>query len=121
MKNLRIVFSVIKKHCKEAGATDENCFRELEKLPLGRQLFLSLYLYIEVLQGLQLIKFCNYTKGITLTEKGKVADIHSIDRLQSSVLLFLYFLRRIFLFILFWPMFLVMPAAKHSDEKNSAG
>jgi hypothetical protein len=121
MNNLGVVFRSIKEHCKEAGTSNEKCFSTLEKLEINRQLFLSLYLYIEVLQSLGLIKFNNYTRAITLTEKGKHTEIPSIYGWYTSLLIILYFLRRAFLFILFWPVFFIQKPMASGEEKESAG
>jgi len=122
MNHLITVFWAIKKHCIKAGVSNEKCFSELEKLVAGRQVFLSLYLYIEVLQSLGLITFCNDTKKITLTEKGETADNNSLAGLRAAILLSLFFLRRAFLFVLFWPMYLfAQKPYTAEEEKNSAG
>jgi hypothetical protein len=121
MDNLMVVFGAIKEHCKEAEVSNQDCFRELEKLSTGRQIFLSLYLYIEVLQRLRLIRFCNQTRGITLTEKGRAAEAGSLNGPRTSILLFMYFVRRVFLFILFWPIFLTLQNTNDTHRKNSAG
>ena len=129
MYTLRVVFRDICEHCREADVSNETCFIELERSIKDRQVFFPLYLYLEVLQSLGLIRFSNYTKEIILTEKGKGTPTNSVATLYASCLLFLYFLRRIFLFILFglmfllfWPVFiLVQIPYSVGRKKNSAG
>lgn len=99
-----------------AGVPDESCFTTLERLVTGKQVFLSLYLYIEVLQSLGLVIFNNNTKGITLTEKGMVTAVNDLLSYRILVLLFLCFLRRVFLFILFWPMFIFIQKTYNPEE-----
>ena len=122
MNNFSSVFRVIKAHCEQAGAANEDCFTALKESVTGRQFFLSLYLYLEVLQSLGLIIFHSDTNRIMLTEKGKNADDHLVFGLHAFALLFLYFTRDVFLLLLFWPMLLmVQKPYGREEEKNSAG
>jgi len=121
MNDLKFVFEAIKEYCKEAVVPDEKCFSELEKLVTGWQLFLPLYVYLEVLQSIGLIIFYRHNNVIQLTGKGKATGFHSLPGLRACALLFLYSLRWVFLFILFWPVFLTVPKPNNSAEKNSAG
>lgn len=121
MNNFISVFRAIKENCKEAGVSSEICFAELEKLVKDNKVFLSLYLHLEVLQSLGLIRLYLYKKEIILTEKGKYTDYYSVSGWRVSLLLFLHFLRQVLFFVLFWPMLLVMQKPNTEHEKNSAG
>jgi len=74
MNNFETVFKIVKKHCKEVGAQNLSCFDEIETTVNANKIFLSARLYLEIFQDLELIKYCPYTKGITLTEKGHKTD-----------------------------------------------
>ena len=112
MDHLMIVFRAIKEQSKEAGVTGRNVI-EIEKSAINTQLFIPLYLQLEALQGVGLIKFCPRTKEIILTEKGRCTDAYSLFSLRFATLLFLFFIRRVVLFALFWLMLLMV-------EKQSA-
>jgi len=57
---------------------------------------------------LGLINFCPRTKEIILTENGTCTNAYSLFSLRFAALLFLFFIRRVILFILFWPMLLMV-------------
>ena len=120
MNNLRVVFSYIKK-CEQAGTAEKDCYEGLRKLEAGRHGFISLYLYLEVLQKLGLTLFRPYGGEIALTEKGKQADGRIIFGAHAFILLSLFVIRQIFVFILFWPILLVGTRSQGEEKKNSAG
>jgi len=122
MKNLRIIFGIIQKHCFETGITNEECFAELEKLPASNSTFFPLYSYLRVLQDLGLIKLSRLNKVISLTEKGKTTDERSVPGLRAFAVLFLHLVRRMFilafLWMLFWPALLVIPKQYNAQRNN---
>ncbi len=122
MNNFIVVFSAIKENCNEAGITNEKCFSTLRNLVIGRQLFLPLYLYLEVLQDLGLIEFGMPGKGIMLTEKGKHTDSHYISGFRILISSAFYLTRYLLLLILFWPLLLLFPKQTGgAHNKNSTG
>jgi hypothetical protein len=123
MKNLTIIFGIIKRYCREKEISNEQCFSALEKLNVNESIFFPLFSYLRVLQSLGLIKLSRFRKVIVLTEKGKAAN----DVPYSAGALFLvllHILRRLvivtFFFALFWPMLLAMQK-QYDAEKNGEG
>jgi hypothetical protein len=120
MKNLQVIFKIIKKYSFETGVSNGQCFAVLEKLPVNNSVFFPLFAYLRVLQSLGLIKLSTFRKVIMLTEKGKVADDRSLHSVQAYASLCLHLLRRAvivaFLFVLFWPVFLLMHRQHHTTD-----
>jgi len=124
MKNLKSIFEIVRKYCFERGVSNEQCFKELEKMTVNNSIFFPLFSYLRVLQSLGLIKLSKLRKEIILTEKGRVADDSEFSS-KAYLILFLHFLRRIFLvtflFTLFWPMFLFIHKQMITGRINEEG
>lgn len=70
MNNFEAVFKTIKENCQTAGVLSADCFAEITKLALSSTQFLSVYSYLEVLEGIGLIQFCKQTNRVAITRKG---------------------------------------------------
>jgi len=118
MEQLNEVFSAIKGLCAKGGTTNKVRITELEASPVGKLLSFSLYLYIDILEHLELIAFNNYYSGITLTEKGRAANQRIEPGYKLYALLALYFARQVCLLLLFWPMLVALqkPNSAHSPH-----
>lgn len=118
-----VVFKVIKENCNTEGGPNEECVAALEKLVDDRQLFFPPGLYLEVLQGLGLIKIRNGGKEIILTEKGYHTNYYSLFGFRIFMLSVFYLARYLLLLILFWPLLVLMPKPNGGEhhKKNSAG
>lgn len=125
MKNLRIVFEMIRKYAVGAGAVNDDCFAALGKLAIANTMFFPLYSYLHVLYSLGYIKLSGRRRVIQLTKKGKaIPDIPYSAGVLFTLLL--HILGRMvllaLLFILFWPVFLFMPKrANGPEEEKSVG
>jgi len=91
-----------------------------EKLVRNDLIFFPLHFYLEVLQSLGLIKISKIRKGIALTEKGKTVNGNYVAGFKATVILFLLFIKRLFLllvmFILFWPMYINMERQYNTEQ-----
>ena len=122
MKSFGIVFRAIKENCGYGIVTGEGCFDAFEKLGASGQLFLPLYLHLEVLSGLGLIVFSLPKQEIKLTPKGVHTDFAAIPVGYIYGLTVLYLTRYVVVLILFWPFMLFMKApGAEGERKNSAG
>ncbi|MCW3121396.1 MAG: hypothetical protein JWQ38_888 [Flavipsychrobacter sp.] len=74
MNNFDTVFKTVKEHCGEVGVLHETCYDHIVKALQTNNTLLSIDTYLEILQDLGLIKFCKYTNGILITEKGMATD-----------------------------------------------
>lgn len=71
MNNFDTVFKAVKEHCgKEVGVLHETCYDHIAKLLRESNSILSINVYLQILQDLGLIRFCEHTRGILITEKG---------------------------------------------------
>jgi len=120
MKNIQAVFKLIRKHSPNTTVLYESRFAELEKLVRNDLIFFPLHFYLEVLQSLGLIKISKIRKGIALTEKGKTVNGNYVAGFKATVILFLLFIKRLFLllvmFILFWPMYINMERQYNTEQ-----
>ncbi len=114
MEHLNEVFTVIRRCCTHGGTTNKMRVTELEASPIGRLLPFSLYLYIDLLEHLELISFNNYYAGITLTDKGRATDARLESGYELYALLTLYFARQVCLLLLFWPMLVTLQKPHHN-------
>ncbi len=124
MKNIRIIFEIIRKYCYETGISNEQCFTELERSAVNNSMFFPVYSYLRVLQSLGLIKLSKFKKALRLTDKGKAVGSLPVFSLPVFIVLFLHVLRRVlvivFLFILCWPLFLAIPK-QYNAQRDNAG
>lgn len=74
MNNFDTVFKTVKEHCGEVGVLHQTCYDHIDKLLKDNNSFLSINVYLEILQNLGLIRYCEHTKGILITEKGMTTD-----------------------------------------------
>ena len=118
MEQLNEVFTAIRRRCANGDTINKMRVTELEASPIGRLLPFSLYLYIDILEHLELIAFNNYYSGITLTEKGRAANQRIEPGYKLYALLALYFARQICMLLLFWPMLVALqkPNSAHSPN-----
>jgi hypothetical protein len=114
MEQLNEVFTAIRRHCTNSNTTNKMRITELEALSIGRLLPFSLYLYIDLLEHLELISFNNYYATINLTENGRAAGERLQPGYELYALLALYFARQVCLLLLFWPMLLTLQKASAS-------
>lgn len=109
MKNLDNIWGIIKKYCPETNMPNDECIAALEKVATNNSIFFPLFYYLRILQSLGLIKLSDF-KMITVTEKGRIADIHIVLTLWAFAIILLHTVRRViivaFVFTLFWPALL---------------
>jgi hypothetical protein len=127
MKNLRIIFRIIRKYSVKTGVFNWEHFPDLEKVRPSNSLFFPLHVYLKVLQSLGLIKFSTFEKQIVLMGKGKTADELSMLGIRIFIVLLLRCIAWIFfvmiLLILFWPSHLTVrkqPVAQKKPKEQNA-
>jgi hypothetical protein len=119
MEYLNEIFSAIRGRCSDGGTTHKMRITELEASPVGRLLPFSLYLYIDILEHLELIAFNNYYSGITLTKKGRAANERIEPGYELYALLALYFARQVCLLLLFWPMLVTLQKPHYNGRMQN--
>ena len=120
MKNFSVIFIAVKQYTVSAGS-GEISFRELERRT-RQPFFPPIYLYLEALDTLGLIRINALTQKITLTQKGKNTSVNFPFGMYAYLLLTAYFLRQALLFLIFWPMLLSsLKTNSTQTEENTAG
>lgn len=75
MNNYDVIFTIVKKHCKQRGAQDRNCFDKITSEIEFSTDMKHVDFYLDSLQNMGLISYSEFEKSIFLTDKGKRTEL----------------------------------------------